>query len=400
MAIYEYLTDKGVIVPDTSDIRADVEALFRSLFGDDIDLSPETPQGVLVTMLTEERDGHVRFAAEVANQVNPDIANGVFIDAIGAWLRGQRMPATHTIINGVIFGGVPGTIIPMGSLVGSSQGDRFYTIATLTIGDQGTVLGTLRAAESGPVLAPVGSLNRVASSVLGWETVDNPIAGTIGRPEETDGQFKLRRIEILARNTMSVVEAIKSHLSSIPNVRSFTFRENTSDLEAYIDGVTMSPKSIWVCIDGGADQEIAHALMESKTAGAAFNGSVAIDYVEPISGQVYAGDLPVRIERPEEIQTYVRVTVAPNPLNLTQLVPAAVMSYSRGEIGGGRGFVVGSPISPFEIAGAINIYEPSVFVRKVEISTDGGIFWSTSEVELDLWQVARISESAVTLVTL
>lgn len=50
MADYRYINNKGVIVPDTAALRKEVEDEFRTVFGQSINLSPETPQGVLATM--------------------------------------------------------------------------------------------------------------------------------------------------------------------------------------------------------------------------------------------------------------------------------------------------------------------------------------------------------------
>ena len=60
MADYQYLTSQGVIVPDTSTLRDDVESEYRSVFGQDLDVNPETPQGALITMEVENRDAVVR----------------------------------------------------------------------------------------------------------------------------------------------------------------------------------------------------------------------------------------------------------------------------------------------------------------------------------------------------
>lgn len=75
------------------------------MFGQDLDISPETPQGVLITMETENRDAIVRNNAELANQINPDLAGGVFLDAIWALMGGAR-DATRSILTQVQFGGV------------------------------------------------------------------------------------------------------------------------------------------------------------------------------------------------------------------------------------------------------------------------------------------------------
>lgn len=96
MADYQFITSQGVIIPDTSTLRDDVESEFKSVFGQDLDVSPETPQGALITMEVENRDAIVRNNAELANQINPDLAGGIFLDAIWALMGGQRFDATHS----------------------------------------------------------------------------------------------------------------------------------------------------------------------------------------------------------------------------------------------------------------------------------------------------------------
>ncbi len=116
MADYNYIVSTGVIVPDTASLRSEVEAEYKSVFGADLPVTPETPQGVLITAEVESRDGMVRNNAELANQINPDIAGGVWLDAIWALTRGKRRGATRSRLSGVVFSGIPGTIIPAGSL--------------------------------------------------------------------------------------------------------------------------------------------------------------------------------------------------------------------------------------------------------------------------------------------
>ncbi|MBP3932282.1 MAG: hypothetical protein J6D44_00175, partial [Pseudomonas sp.] len=96
MADYNYIVSTGVIVPDTASLRSEVEAEYKSVLGADLPVTPETPQGVLITAEVESRDGMVRNNAELANQINPDIAGGVWLDAIWALTRGKRRGATRS----------------------------------------------------------------------------------------------------------------------------------------------------------------------------------------------------------------------------------------------------------------------------------------------------------------
>lgn len=386
MADYQYITSTGVIVPDTSVIRDEVVSEWRAAFGQDLVVTSETPQGAMITIDVESRDGMVRNNAELANQINPDISGGVFLDAIWALTRGRRRSATRSVLNGVEFRGVPGTNIPSRSVaVVETTGARFLTSVDMVIGSSGVVTGQMVSEDTGPIAAPVGSLNQVASSVLGWEQVNNPVAATLGSDRESDIASRKRRRNTLALQSMSLSEAVFSRVADVDEVRSLSYRENYTKDPVVIDGVTLAPNSIWVCVDGGVETDIATALLNAKTGGTGWNGDVLISLIDPWSGQPYS----VRFDRPEEISRLVRITIKQTTLDAQTIVPDAVMQYAEGELDGEDGLVIGEDLSPFEIAGAINEVEPRIFVRSVETSTDG-LSWSSAIIPANINQVFRI----------
>lgn len=393
MADYQYLTSQGVIVPDTSTLRDDVESEYRSVFGQDLDVNPETPQGALITMEIENRDAVVRNNAELANQINPDLAGGIFLDAIWALMGGQRFDATHSFLSQVKFTGIAETIIPKGSQAATLNGDLFETTKTLIIGKDGSVTGDMRAIETGAVECGVGQLNKVASSVLGWETVHNPSNAVLGRDAESDLQSRRRRKQTLAKNTVSVGEAITSALYELEGVRSLSYRENYTDQPMIFDGITLVPHSIYVCVEGGDKEAIARSLLRTKTLGAAFNGREEVEVLETISGQIY----PVKFDRAKEIVLFCRVTVKKATVDAQTIIPAAVESWANGDIDGEGGLVVGRDVSPFEISAGINAVEPRLFITRVELSTDGKA-WSSNNYEIKMNEVARLKRSAVQVV--
>lgn len=393
MAELNYINARGVIVPDTANTRDDIVEEWRSLFGQDLVTEPETPQGVIITALTQERDNTARAMAEVANQINPDIATGAFLDGLLRLMGGARFPATHSTIANVRLGGVPNTIIPAGSRVRSSAGDVFLTSSTAIIDSSGEAFVDVRAEQAGRIEVPIGELNAIAESILGWETVTNTNAAVVGRNQETDTRARNRRRNILAANTISVNEAIISRLYMISGVQSLSFRENYTSSPIVIDGKTLAPHSIYVVINGGTDVEIAKALKDTKTIGGGYNGDQTVTITDEVSGQPYA----IQFDRPEPVELFVRVTVKPSAVNAQQVVRNAVNMMAAGDIDGDEGLTVGRSVSTFEISAAINFVEPTLFVRKVELSTDGAT-WSTDEQAILIYQIASISESAVQVI--
>ena len=386
MADYQYITPLGVILPDTADIRASVEAEWREALGADIDLSPDTPQGVLVTAEVEARDAVVRNNAELASQINPDIAGGVWLDAIWALTRGKRRPATRSQLAVAALGGIPGGIIPAGSRAGvSGSGDLFETTATVILDAGGAATVNMQSVEFGPIAAPAGQLVQVATSILGWETINNPSGAALGSLQESDIAARARRRNTLALQGVALPEAITSRLYAVDGVRSVAFRENVTDVAATIDGILIGPHSIYVCVQGGTDADVAQALLETKSLGAGWTGTTTVNIVEPFSGQTYA----VNFQRPASVTVSIRVTARFNGLDGQTIIPLALQQYADGELEGQDGFVIGEDVTTFEISGAINQVEPRIFVTNVELSTDG-INYASAPIAVGIDEVAAL----------
>lgn len=387
---YDYLTNEGIIKPDTSDTMAEVQQTFRDALGADLPLDPSTPQGVLITAFTEERDSAASLMAQVANQINPDIAGGIWLDAIWSLMGGSRYPAERSILNSVQVAGVPGTFIPQGSLATATNSNvLFRTQIGVTLDITGNATVTFESVETGSYPVAIGGLDAVASSVLGWETVVNPSAAILGRPAESDVSARRRRRRTLAIQGASVPEAIQSAVYNLDGVQSLSFRENITDTPIVIDGVTLVAHSIYMCVDGGSDDEIAMALLTNKTLGANYNGTLH-QIVEPYSGETY----DVRFDRPAEIILFVRVTARRSIIDLPSAIPDAVIQYATGELDGDSGLEVGKDVSPFEISGAINQVYPAVNVTKVELSTDGSV-WSQNVLPVAINEVPRLTSNRV-----
>lgn len=396
MTDYKYINSTGVIMPDTDILREEVCNEYRGVFGDDVITDDWTPQGVLINAETKARSTVVENNAGLANQINPNLAGGVFLDAIWALTGGKRRGATYSQAVGKCRG-VAGAIIPAGSRARTKNGDVFATVAQAVIGELGSIDVTFQAVESGPVPVPANSLTQIIDAVLGWESVSNETTGTLGRAEQSDVSARSQRRKTLALQGVSVTEAITSGLYSVPGVRSLAFRENYTDAEQVIDGVTMKPHSIYVCVDGGTDEAVGAMLLTRKSAGCGYNGNTTVDVSDPYSGQNYI----VSFSRPEEKIVLMRVYVSSRAMSTVQLQNAvrfAIIDYTTGEQDGEEGFTVGTDVSPFELASAVNRIYPDIFIKKLEIADSVEQKFSVDAMPIEIWQKAATVESAITVI--
>lgn len=366
MADYNYIVATGVIVPDTANTRQNVVNEFTGIFGDDLVTDDETAEGLWINAETTSRQSVVRNNAGMANQINPNLAGGPYLDAIWALTAGQRTRATRSTLTATITG-VANTLIRQGSRATTTAGAIFRTTAAFIIPVSGTLTtATFESVDTGPVEAAANSLTQITDAILGWESVNNPAAAAPGQLTESDEAARQRRRQTLALQARSVSAAVTSRVASLPGVRSLAFRENTTNATDTIDGISLLAHSIWVSVDGGADDDIAMALLESKTGGTGWNGDQTVTVNDPNSRQNYV----VRFDRPTPVAILLRITVRSdsNIIDPITTVRDAVLRYANGEIPGERGFVVSGDISPFEIAGAVNIDTPGIFITLAEVA--------------------------------
>lgn len=398
MADYEYLDTTGVIAPDTGTVQTAVENEFKAALGQDLITTANTPQGVLITAETTARSNVLRNNATVANQINPNLAGGVFLDAIWALTGGQRYDATYSVVPGAQLLGLPGTFIAAGSQASLADGTLFASVSDVTLDGGGNGTVDFQAVEPGPTAVNPGALTQIVTAVLGWDQLTNPTAATIGRNDESDLAGRQRRKNTLSLQNVALPLAATSALYDIPNVKSLQYRENFTKADATIDGIFLLANSVWACVDGGTDAEVAAALLENKSLGANWNGAVTVNMPHPGTGQTY----PVKFDRPTSIALAARVTVR-NGSALTD-VPAAVrqaiLDYAAGLLEGEPGFIVGGSVSSFELAGAVNREAPGVYVQKCEISLASVISWSTAEIAIALNEKATITSGAIEVVVL
>ena len=332
MAVYSFIESTGTVVPDTSTTRESVVMEFRGVFGQDLITDDETPEGLWINAETTSRQSVARNNANLANQINPNLAGGTFLDAIWALTGGGRTTATRSTVTATVTG-LANTQIPAGTRAATTGNNQFRAVNAITIPTTGTITGTaFESVDTGPVDAGANTLTRIVDSVLGWETITNPAPATPGVAQESDEDSRNRRRNTLGLQGRSVAAAVTANLTAVRGVRSLAFRENITDQTATIDGVSLLPHSVWACVDGGADVDIAGALLRSKTAGANWNGAQTQAVVEPISGQSYT----VRFDRPTVTQVAVRATVrrTSNVADPITAVRESVVRYANGQIPG------------------------------------------------------------------
>lgn len=378
---YDYIVETGVIVPDTSDVLTDVNSEWQTALGANLSVDPATNQGRLIAGEVSARTGVVNANAKVANQINPTLAGGLFLDALCALTGLYRNAATPTQVTNVTLTGVLNTNIPAGTRASLGQGGAVFALQNgVTLGNDGSGGGiayvTFVAVVAGPTAVVSGALNQPVDSVLGWETITNNQSGTpasvttLGTNQQTDASLRALRNNTLALQGISTVQAQVSGLYGITGVTSVAFLENVANTTQTINGISLVAHSIWACVDGGASLDIATSLLKNKTDGAGWNGAQSVPVVEPASGQTYT----VLFDRPTYVFIYGAMTIKQGSYigSLQQAAAQAVADYFVGNVDGFQALGIGQNVSPFEIAAAVVAACPGCIVMGCNIGTVPG----------------------------
>lgn len=102
-----YITSSGIIVPNTNSVISELETEWTNQFGAQLSLDRSTPQGRIIETQAMIRKGTLGACAMTANQLNPNQAFGIFLDAQGAFFGVNRPSGRNSEILNVLLTGTP-----------------------------------------------------------------------------------------------------------------------------------------------------------------------------------------------------------------------------------------------------------------------------------------------------
>lgn len=305
----------------------------KSVFGENFNVSPESPDGQINGIISESNANLWELAEEAYNAFNPSAATGSTLSNLVQLNGITRLAATFSRVQLTITG-VPGTVIPISSLVSTSDtGDIFATEASITLDGGGNGVVFASATVTGPIIALSGTVTGIETPITGWNTVTNSADATLGTEVESDSQLRARRERSISRDAQAVVDSIFAAVANIDGVTQTVVLENDTDTT---DANGIPPHSFQVVVVGGDDTEIADTIWLKKPAGILAFGTTTVEILD-------SQGLPhnISFSRPTLVDIYVEVditTFADYPTNGDDLIKQAIVDYANGELISGSGF--------------------------------------------------------------
>lgn len=278
MAFDLIFSNNGIEQPSASSIREELEQMFISIWGNQINLDASSKQGQLITSLTTiilEKNASIAKAVQSFNPktAENDSESGMYWqDAIGNIYGMERIGATYTTVLCNVSGRV-GTVIPETAQAISTNGDIFKITQSVTIPSSGQISVYFTAVESGAIPADAGSVDTIYTPVVGWDTVNNTSSGIIGSGIETREDFENRRVALLGKYSTNQVESIKAELLSVSGVVRCVVKENDTDNAVTLQNISLPAHSVYCVVEGGSLNDIGSAIRLRKSGGCSTSGS-------------------------------------------------------------------------------------------------------------------------------
>lgn len=358
----------GLRIASLSELREQLAQAFQMIYGPDINLDQNTPDGQLMNIFAQEGIDLRELLAAINSSFDPEQAQGRVLDqrvAInGVVRRGGTFTRTLVSIStdrAVSLKGLDDSSesldLPAGVfIVRDDSGAQFVLEDSIDIPSASTRDLQFRAVSIGVVPVSPNTITEMVTIIAGVTVVNNPSSPlSIGVDEETDEELRERRRRSMARASVGFLDSIIAVLLSIDGVTSVSVMENVDDVA---DANGIPPHSIWAIVEGGDDLAIGQAIYETKSAGAGMKGETSVSVPRP-DGTAY----PVKFDRPTNTPLYIRFTITG---------PGAVdREYVKARIVQNVMWDMGQAASTDTIISFVKGLYPTVLIIDAGISTDG-----------------------------
>lgn len=368
----DVLNAQGLTVATAAEITADLTTGFQGVYGEDINTDQNSPDGQIIGILTQENVDLRELISAVNAGFDPDQAQGAVLDqrvAINGITRAggtyTNQPIAITVNATVSLQGLDGNFDnPNGTgyTVQDGSGNQFILTDSTTL-TTGTTTLNFRAKQIGAVNVPINTITNPVTIVPGVVSVNNPSAAiTVGENEETDAQLRTRRTQSVSNASSGYLNGLLGTILALPGVTEAALYENLTNVT---DANGIPAHGIWLIVSGGANSDIANAIYNKKSYGAAMKGSVSVDIVTASNTQFVA-----QFDRPSAVNLYIQFTIKTTVPGYVFDTAAIAAYIAKNLIYGIGAFAETSAVTDAAQAGLVSQGGGGVPVL-VQISSDG-----------------------------
>ena len=268
------LDKSGITISTLPEIKSRLENLMRGIYGQDINLEADTPDGQLIGVLAQELSNCYQLIYGIYRQLDPYSATGNWLTSVTKYAGIVRRDATYSTCDKVIFSGKTGLKIPAGTIL-KKESDKWVVLNDIVIGDSGSTIGKIRSQNLG--LYELSKGDELDSEVLfiGLTSIVADKNSEDGREIESDGSLLVRFMRSHTINNSEDKSGIAAALLDLPFVKQAVVYENFTN---EVDEKGLPPHSINAVVVGGNDADIAGVITRKKIGGCGLHGEIETRY--------------------------------------------------------------------------------------------------------------------------
>lgn len=386
-----YIGINGLVTQSLEEIRNDLITKFKSIYGQNINIEQNSPDGQLLNIWAQEKKDILDLFTQYYNNLDPDRAVGIPQQilyklnglTINAYTYSYVYVAVTTNRNVTLQGLDDNIENPDGTgyTVRDTNGNSWILANSIDL-EQGTALLAFRAAELGNITALPNTITIMETVLAGVVSVNNPANNYItGNQGETSAQFRQRRNRAMAVPSQGFDESIESQMLNLENVTQCKVYDNrTAETENNIPAHT-----VWVIVEGGTPDDIGRIIYNNLPPGIPMKGTQSVQ-ITKLNGNLET----IYYDLPTAVPLYVRATIK-NFTNTT-----LDTGYIKQQIAM-LDFNIGQRVESLEIQNEIkNTIGTTGSPYNCEISLDG-ITWVDYLSPSELDQYFSISVANITL---
>jgi uncharacterized phage protein gp47/JayE len=392
-----YVDQSGLNLTTYVDIRDNLIAMCKNIFGQDLYLGEDTQDYQWIATVVEKIYDTLLASQLAYNNRGPATAVSTGLDGIVKINGIKRKEATYSTCPARITGN-PGSIIT-GAIAVDKGNIKWDLPSSIIIPESGVVEGLILTCElPGPIAASPGDIIQMFNPQYGWTGITNTDSAELGSYVETDAELRLRQQISTALPSLTVLDGIKGAIAGLTGVTRSEVYENDTNL---VDSRGLPPHSITVVVEGGVDQEIGNAIYIKKTPGCYTNGTTEVQIIDSNNNLMWdAFNEPVirRFYRPTYID--IDVTINVKALNSTYTTQNTADIKSTVELYL-NSLKIGSDLSLSAIWGSAlssmsDLKNPAFSIVSVTAARHGQ-FQGTSDIDIAFNEVTRGNVNYITV---
>lgn len=289
----------GITAPSYADVLAFIQGQYVAIFGADAYIAPDSQDGQFIAILATAITDCNAAAIAIYNSFSPITASGNALSS-NVKINGiTRNVATNSTVD-VVIGGTVGTTITNGQ-VRDTNNNLWNLPASVTIPNTGTITVTATAAVVGAIRADIGTVTKIATPTLGWQTVTNLTATVPGDSVETDAELRERQKVSVALPSQTVLEGMVGAVANVSGVTRVLGLENATNVT---DANGIPAYNTAFVVEGGDVTDIATAMYLKKTLGSPTFGSTSV-----VLTNIYGQPQTIKFSRPVDVPITVVITL-------------------------------------------------------------------------------------------